>query len=57
MSSVGSIEAAIDPEEHDYIYFCAIGDGSGRHNFAKTLAGHSRNIAIYVANLRARGIR
>ena len=57
MSSVGSIDAVLAPENHDYIYFCAIGDGSGKHNFAKTLAGHARNRAIYVANLRARGIR
>ena len=57
MSSVGSIDAVLDPEEHRYLYFCARGDGSGLHNFATTLAGHSRNIAIYVANLRQRGIR
>ena len=57
MSSVGSIDAVLQPEEHNYVYFCARGDGSGEHNFATTLAGHSRNIAIYVANLRKRGIR
>lgn len=57
MSSVGSIDAVLDPEQHDFLYFCARGDGSGLHNFATTLAGHSRNIAIYVANLRERGLR
>ena len=57
MSSVGSIDAVLTPEKHDFLYFCARGDGSGMHNFASTLAGHSRNIAIYVANLRQRGIR
>ena len=57
MSSVGSIDAVLTPEQHDFLYFCARGDGSGMHNFASTLAGHSRNIAIYVANLKARGIR
>ena len=57
MSSVGSIDAVLDPEDHKYLYFCARGDGSGMHNFASTLSGHSRNIAIYVANLRERGIR
>ncbi|MBB4079733.1 UPF0755 protein [Lewinella aquimaris] len=57
MASVGSIDAVLSPEEHNYLYFCARGDGSGLHNFASTLAGHSRNIAIYVANLKARGIR
>lgn len=57
MSSPGSIDAVLNPETHEYIYFCARGDGSGFHNFAKTIAGHGRNIAIYVANLKARGIR
>ena len=57
MSSPGSIDAVLAPENHDYIYFCARGDGSGMHNFAETLAGHGRNRAIYAANLRARGIR
>ncbi|THH39440.1 endolytic transglycosylase MltG [Neolewinella litorea] len=57
MASVGSIDAVLNPEDHNYLYFCARGDGSGEHNFASTLAGHSRNIAIYVANLRERGLR
>lgn len=57
MSSVGSIDAVLKPEDHNFLYFCARGDGSGFHNFASTLGGHSRNIAIYVANLKARGIR
>lgn len=57
MSSTGSIDAVLSPEAHNFLYFCARGDNSGMHNFASTLAGHSRNIAIYVANLKARGIR
>lgn len=57
MASVGSIDAVLNEEKSDYIFMCARGDGSGYHNFAKTMAGHSRNIAVYVANLRARGIR
>jgi len=57
MPSVSAIDAVLNPEKHDYLYMCARGDNSGLHNFAKTLAGHSRNIAVYVANLRARGLR
>ncbi|PHI19579.1 aminodeoxychorismate lyase [Lewinellaceae bacterium SD302] len=57
MSSPGSIDAVLNSEDHDYIYFCARGDGTGYHNFAETTAGHGRNRAIYAANLKARGIR
>jgi UPF0755 protein len=57
MASVGSIDAVLNEDRSEYIFMCAKGDGSGYHNFAKTIAGHSRNIAVYKANLRARGIR
>lgn len=51
--SFKSIEAALYPEEHNYIYFVAIGDGSGRHNFSSTEEGHQKNRIIYKRNLRA----
>ncbi len=38
-----SIKAALNPEEHKYIYFVA--DGSGGHAFAKTLREHNNNVA------------
>ncbi|MBX2835146.1 MAG: endolytic transglycosylase MltG [Micavibrio sp.] len=37
-----AIDAVIDPEQHDYIYFVA--DGAGGHVFSKTLAEHNRNV-------------
>lgn len=40
---VKSIKAALNPEEHDYIYFVA--DGTGGHAFAKTLKEHNQNAA------------
>lgn len=57
MPEISAIEAVINPERHEYIFMCAKGDNSGLHNFAKTAAGHARNKAVYVANLKARGLR
>jgi len=57
MSSISSIDAVLNHENHDYIFFCAKGDGSGFHNFAKTNAAHERNAAIYRQNLKKRGKR
>lgn len=57
MPEISAIEAVIDPEDHEYVYMCAKGDNSGLHNFAKTLEGHARNKAVYVANLKVRGLR
>jgi UPF0755 protein len=57
MPEISAIEAVLNPESHDYLFMCAKGDNSGQHNFAKTTAGHARNKAVYVANLKARGLR
>ncbi|MCB0641604.1 MAG: endolytic transglycosylase MltG, partial [Phaeodactylibacter sp.] len=57
MASIVSIDAVLNAEEHDYIFFCARGDGTGLHNFSETLRGHNQNIRTYQANLRNRGLR
>ena len=57
MSSIASIDAVLNAEDHNYVYFCAKGDGSGTHNFAKTLSAHNQNARIYKRNLRKRGLR
>ncbi len=57
MASITSIDAVLNAEEHDYIFFCAKGDGSGLHAFAKTLPAHNSNVAEYKRNLQRRGLR
>ena len=40
-----SIEAALDPDTTEYIFFVA--DGTGGHAFAVTLAEHNRNVEVW----------
>jgi len=57
MASIASIDAVLNAENHNYLFFCAKGDGTGLHAFAKTLRGHNQNVARYKRNLRQRGLR
>lgn len=43
--SESSIDAVLDAEEHDYLFFVAATDGSGRHRFSRTGAEHAQAAA------------
>ena len=45
--SIITIDAVLNYEKHDYLFFCARVDFSGYHSFARTLQEHSRNAQAY----------
>lgn len=47
-----SLKAALRPAQTDYVYFVALADGSGAHQFSKELAAHQRAVAKYRRGLR-----
>jgi UPF0755 protein len=56
LPEISSLDAVLNYENHDYIFFCAKEDFSGYHNFAKTNRQHERNAAVYRKALDAREI-
>lgn len=50
--SKSSISAALTPEKHNYIFFVAVGDGSGRHNFAVNFSAHKQYVSKYRQNVK-----
>ena len=52
LPSIASIDAVLNYEQHDYLYFCAKDDLSGYHVFARTLPEHNRNAKKYQKALK-----
>lgn len=44
---IANVDAVLNAEHHNYMYFCAKEDFSGYHNFAQSLAEHNRNATKY----------
>lgn len=57
MPDATSIDAVLNPEKHDYIYFCASVDRMGYHEFASTLEEHARNREKYTEWLNEQQIQ
>ena len=57
MPGKNAIDAVLNFEEHDYLYFCARPTFDGYHNFACTLREHNANARAYSAELNRRKIR
>ena len=57
MPDVSSIDAVLNAEETNFLYFCAKPDGSGHHAFAKTLKQHNVNANKYRRWLNSQRIK
>ena len=56
MPDISSIEAVLNAEKHDYLYFVADVSNFGYHMFAKTLAQHNRNKVQYIRWLNSKKV-
>jgi UPF0755 protein len=56
MPDISAIDAVLNPEHHNYLYFCASVTRFGYHEFAVTPAQHEVNRQKYVAWVNAQGI-
>jgi UPF0755 protein len=57
MPDITALDAVLNPEQHNYLYFCASVTNFGYHEFAVTPAQHEANRKKYVAWINAQGIR
>jgi UPF0755 protein len=56
MPDISSIDAVLNPEDHNYYYMCASVDQIGYHKFARTLSEHNINAAAYQKWVSQQGI-
>jgi UPF0755 protein len=55
-ATIEGIDAVLNAEKHDFIFFAAKADFSGYHNFSRTLAEHNRYALAYQKELDKRKI-
>jgi UPF0755 protein len=49
-----SLRAAMQPANTDYLFFVAVGDGTGRHHFSANFEQHERNVIAYRKAVKVR---
>jgi len=56
MPDITALDAVLNPEKHDFIYFCASVDRFGYHEFAATLEEHNKNAKKYSDWINSQGV-
>ncbi|WP_017498633.1 endolytic transglycosylase MltG [Flavobacterium sp. WG21] len=56
MPDITALDAVLNPEKNDYIYFCASVERFGYHEFAATLAEHNVNAKKYSDWIASQGV-
>ncbi|MBA4323387.1 MAG: aminodeoxychorismate lyase, partial [Odoribacter sp.] len=54
--TIEGLDAVLNAENHEYLYFAAKADFSGYHNFSRTLTEHNRYADQYQKELDKRKI-
>ena len=57
MPDITALEAVLNPEKNDFIYFCASVDRFGYHEFAATLEEHNKNAKKYSDWINSQGVK
>jgi UPF0755 protein len=53
---ISSIDAVLNAEKHNFLYFCAKEDFLGYHNFSSNYMAHLKNAKLYQQALNKRKI-
>ena len=56
MPNLSTIEAVLNPESHDYLYFVASPTNPGYHLFSKNLSEHNKNKRLYTRWLNSKNL-
>ena len=57
MPDITAMEAVLNPEKHDYIFFCASVERFGYHDFAAKLSEHNKNAKKYSDWINSQGLK
>lgn len=57
MPDITALEAVLNPEKNNFIYFCASVDRFGYHEFAATLEEHNKNAKKYSDWINSQGVK